>query len=65
VTTPYVSISYASVLSSTLLPIMEKEMEKVGKVRYVLDNKYGEGFVCAMVKYFREYGDVGDVPASH
>jgi hypothetical protein len=44
---------------------MEKEMEKVGQVRYVLDNKYGEGFVCAMVKYFREYGDVGDVPASH
>ncbi len=36
----------------TISPIMEGEMEKVGQVRYVLDNKYGEGFVCEMVKYF-------------
>ena len=28
----------------TISPIMEGEMEKVGQVRYVLDNKYGEGF---------------------
>ena len=48
---------------------MEMEMEKVGQVRYVLDNKYSEGFVCAIVKYCQRIWDQsrpvrrGDVPA--